>query len=222
MQKNSLWKSENSIVRVLEVQEGQAFVIDCVKRTMPKWIDMDSLSGYTNVTEQEMQTVTGIVLPAVDSLDAESKRFMYEHFSMIAGILPFVSDSSQRNTVISKISVEKGVTKKTIRNYLCLYLIYQNVAALVPLSALFPKARKKSDERELTQDEKNYRYALNKWFYNKNKNSLKTVYTLMLKEKYCVDGVLLPEYPSFDKFRYFYRKTRKMQTYYISRDGLYA
>ncbi len=45
----------------------------------------------------------------------------------------------------------------------------------------------------------------------------------MLKEKYCADGVLLPEYPSFDKFRYFYRKTRKMQkmqTYYISRDGL--
>lgn len=220
MQKNSLWKCDNSIIRVLELQERQAFVIDCVKRSMPKWIDRDSLSGYVNVTEQEMQTATGILLPEVDSLDAESKQFMYEHYSMIAAILPFVSDSSQRNTVISKISVEKDITKKTIRNYLCLYLAYQNLAALVPLSVLFPKARKKADLRELTQDEKNYRYALNKWFYNKNKNSLKTAYTLMLKEKYCVDGVLLPEYPSFDKFRYFYRKTRKMQTYYISRDGL--
>ena len=184
MQKNSLWKCDNSIIRVLELQERQSFVIDCVKRTMPKWIDRDSLSEYVNVTEQEMQEATGIVLPEVDSLDAESKQFMYEHYSMIAGILPFVSDRNQRNTVISKISAEKGVTKKTVRNYLCLYLAYQNLAALVPLSVLFPKVRKKSDARELTQDEKNYRYALNKWFYNKNKNSLKTVYTLMLKEKY--------------------------------------
>lgn len=149
MQKNSLWKCDNSVVRVLELQEGQVFVIDCVKRTMPKWIDIDSLSGYVNVTEQEMQTVTGIVLPAVDSLDAESKQFMYEHYSMIAGILPFVSDSSQRNTVISKISAEKDITKKTVRNYLCLYLAYQNLAALVPLSVLFQKARKKADLREL-------------------------------------------------------------------------
>lgn len=220
MQKNSLWKCDNSVVRVLELQEGQVFVIDCVKRTMPKWIDIDSLSGYVNVTEQEMQTVTGIVLPPVDFLDAENKQFMYEHYSMIAGILPFVADNSQRNIVISKISTERGLTKKTVRNYLCLYLTYQNLTALVPFSKLFPKERKKSDARKLTQDEKNYRYALNKWFYNKNKNSLKTAYTLMLKEKYCVDGVLLPEYPSFDKFRYFYRKTRNMQTYYISRDGL--
>ena len=161
MQKNSLWKCDNSIIRVLELQERQAFVIDCVKRTMPKWIEIDSLSGYVNVTEQEMQAAIGIALPAVDSLDAESKQFMHEHYSMIAGILPFVSDSSQRNTVISKISAEKDVTKKTVRNYLCLYLTYQSLVALVPFSMLFPKARKKADLRELTQDEKNYRYALN-------------------------------------------------------------
>lgn len=43
----------------------------------------------------------------------------------------------------------------------------------------------------------------------------------MLKEKYCdVCGVLLPEYPTFYQFRYFYRKHKSMQTYYISRDGL--
>lgn len=220
MQKNSLWKYEDIIVRVLELKEGEAFVIDCIKRTMPKWVEIHSLSGYSKVTEQEMLTSTGIVLPALDSLDAESKQFMYEHYTIIAGILPFVSDSSQRSNLISKISTEKGITKKSIRNYLCLYLAYQNLVALAPFSILFPKERKKADARELTQDEKNYRYALNKWFYNKNKNSLKTVYALMLKEKYCVDGVLLSEYPSFDKFRYFYRKTRKMQTYHISRDGL--
>jgi len=65
------------------------------------------------------------------------------------------------------------------------------------------------------------RWALNKFFYTKNKNSLMTAYTLMLKEKYCdQQGQLVAAYPSFDQFRYFYRKTKKMQQYYISRDGI--
>ena len=43
----------------------------------------------------------------------------------------------------------------------------------------------------------------------------------MLKERYCdSNGTLLPEYPTINQFRYFYRKHNKMQTYYISRDGL--
>ena len=45
----------------------------------------------------------------------------------------------------------------------------------------------------------------------------------MLKEKYCdLNGNLVSEYPSFNQFRYFYRKTRKMENFHISRDGLTA
>ena len=33
-------------------------------------------------------------------------------------------------------------------------------------------------------------------------------------------GVLVEEYPSFYQFRYFYRKTRNLQNFYISRDGV--
>ena len=43
----------------------------------------------------------------------------------------------------------------------------------------------------------------------------------MLKEKYCDSSHnLLPEYPSFYQFRYYYRKHKNMQKFYISRDGL--
>lgn len=43
----------------------------------------------------------------------------------------------------------------------------------------------------------------------------------MLKEKYTDgEGKLLNSYPKYYQFRYFYSKTRKMQTYYISRDGV--
>lgn len=65
------------------------------------------------------------------------------------------------------------------------------------------------------------RWALNKFFYTTEKNTLKTAYTQMLKNKYCDrEGNLFEKYPSFYQFRYFYRKTRNMQNYYISRDGL--
>ena len=90
---------------------------------------------------------------------------------------------------------------------------YQNISVLAP--------KKCSYERPLTEDEKNIRWALNKYFYTQKKNSLQTAYTIMLKEKYCdSNGLLFPNYPTMNKFRYFYRKHKKMQTYYISRDGL--
>ena len=154
-----------------------------------------------------------MVIPDIESLDASSKKFMHKHFTMIAGILPFVGDEKQRSFLIDAISKEMNIGKQTIRKTLCLYLVYQNIAVLTP--------KQKNYERELTTDEKNIRWALNKFFYNKNRNSLTTAYTMMLKEKYCDSaGVLLPEYPSIHQFKYFYRKHKNMQTFYISRDGL--
>ena len=198
MKKNDLLKSGSRIFRVLEIQENKIFVIDCVNRTMPQWRDMDFLVGYSQITEQNLQSDTNICFPEVDSLNLQNKKFMYEHYTLIAGVLPFVSDDNQRNNVISKIALDSGVTKKTIRKYLCLYLTYQNIAVLVPLSLLLPN--EKNVSKELSQDEKNFRWALNRFYYNKNKNSLNTAYTLMLKEKYCNDcGVLLSEYPTFNQ-----------------------
>lgn len=87
------------------------------------------------------------------------------------------------------------------------------------IAILAPKVR--SFDAELTQDEKNMRWALNKFFYTTKKQSLMTACTMMLKEKYCDRvGELIGEYPSFHQFRYFYRKTRNLQNFYISRDGL--
>ena len=41
----------------------------------------------------------------------------------------------------------------------------------------------------------------------------------MLQEKYTVDGVLIEPHPSISQFRYFYRKTKKLQTELITREG---
>lgn len=213
MKKNSLLRKDDSIIRVLDSQDNKILIIDCIKMTMPKWEDKSIVNGYMDCTEQELQEITNNILCDMDTLDAISKRFIHEHFTLIAGILPFIADEKQRCNVISKIAADRNVSKQTIRKHLCSYLVYQNMSALMP--------KQKPQEKELSQDEKNMRWALNKFFYTRNKNSLNTAYTMMLKEKYCdVCGVLLPEYPTFYQFRYFYRKHKSMQTYYISRDGL--
>ena len=203
-----LLKNENQIFRVLQTQGDKSLVIDCIKKTMPKWVDAAALSVYTECSEAALHELTHYT----DSreLTQEEQRIAQEHFTMIAGVLPFIGNEQKRSQMIDFLAEHQS--KQTIRKYLCLYLVYQELAALAPP----PKA-----EKELTQDEKNMRWALNKFFYTKNKNSLMTAYTLMLKEKYCdQQGQLVAAYPTFDQFRYFYRKTKKMQRYCISRDGI--
>ena len=152
-------------------------------------------------------------MPDIETLDIPIQKQINERFSIIAEILPFVSEYKMRTEKINVASAAHNLSKQTVRNYLCLYLVYQNKAVFAP--------KQRVQDTKLSQDEKNMRWALNKFFYTKNKNSLKTAYTFMLKNKYCDENGILPEsYPSFYQFRYFYRKTRNMQNYYISRDGI--
>ncbi|MGI6005857.1 MAG: Mu transposase C-terminal domain-containing protein [Ruminococcus sp.] len=212
MQKNELWKSENRMVRVLEQKGERVFVIDCVKRSMPKWVCLAFLDSYTLCSEEELLKETGITIPDIDSLDMESRRFIREHYTLIAPVLPYVSKEKQRNYVINRLAAEKGVSKQTIRKYLCLYLVYQNEAAFCP---------KQKKKRELNEAEKNMRWGLNKFYYTQHRNSLTTAYMLMIREKYCDEkGRLLSNRPSIHQFRYFEKKHRNLQTYYITRNGI--
>ena len=214
MKKYDLLRSGDSIIRVLDIRGDRILMIDCIKQTMPVWLDSELLESYVGCTDGELFEVSSVdVIRDTDALDADQRKIMHERYTMIAPIVSFISDDKMRSKLISSISVENKVSKQTVRNYLCLYLSYLDIAVLAP--------KKHKSERELTQDEKHMRWALNKFFYTTKKQSLMTAYTMMLKEKYCdAMGVLGEEYPSFYQFRYFYRKTRKMQNFYISRDGL--
>lgn len=204
-----LLKNENKMIRVLQTKGDKSLVIDCIKRTMPKWINTTDIIFWVECSEADLYELTGMTKDR--QLTEEEKRISQERFTMIAGVLPFIGNEPKRNQMLQLLSEHQS--KQTTRKYLCLYLVYQNIAALAPM----PKTEKK----ELTQDEKNIRWALNKFFYTKNKNSLNTAYMMMLKEKYCdTQGQLVAAYPSFHQFRYFYRKTKKMQQFYISRDGI--
>ena len=199
------------MLRVLKIKEGKALVVDCVKSRMPWWISQSDLNDAVEISEDDLLEETGTCLP--EDVSAAANRVMHKRFHMIAGILPFVDDKKKRSYLIEEAVRTHEVSVNTVKNYLISYLTYQNIMVLAP--------KERMKEKELTQDEKNMRWALNKYYYTKAKQSISTAYTLMLKEKYCDgEGRLLENYPSIHQFRYFYRKNRKMQTYYISRNGL--
>ena len=200
------------IFRVLAVEAEQVLVIDCIKKTMPVWIELGKLNDFV----EEMQESNQSGETDIDILEEYSpdiKKIIYQRYNIISAILPFVSDEAMRSELIGKMAEEHGISKQSVRKYLCEYLASQDIRSLAP--------QERNTQRALTRDEKNMRKALNKYYYTTKKRTLKNVYTMMLRDSYCdKEGKLLSVYPSFHQFRYFFRKYNTKQTQLISRNGL--
>lgn len=220
MNKNELYYYNNSLIRILEITDTSYFVIDCVKCNMPYFIKIEEFKDY-NLCENNIFTALNILLNNNDDINEikitdfskENQNIAHKRFSMIFPILPYIMYKSDRSRLIHLMADSNNVSTQTIKQYLCKYLAYQDITILI--------AKPKIKEKILSVDEKNIRWALNKYFYTTKKNSLNTTYIYLLKEKYCnEDGQLKENYPTFNQFRYFYRKHKKLQNYYISRNGL--
>ena len=91
MKKYDLLKRDNSIIRILEIQGDRVLVIDCIKRTMPRWMEKVELEPYSKCSSDELSEVTGIVMVDIGSLGSEQRKVMYERYTMIAPILSFIT-----------------------------------------------------------------------------------------------------------------------------------
>ena len=210
MPSTTLHLVDNTIYRVLNKRNDLVLVIDCLKQSMPRWMGIDQLKGSSDCTESDLHNLTSTVIRNDLSIDEEA--FCNKRYTVIAEVLPYIADQPQRNEAIAKASQEHHLTTKTIRKMLCQYLAFQNKHIFAPPP---PKSK------ELTLDERNMRWTLNKYYYTRNGKTLADAFTLMIRHKYCdADGNVLPKHPSMTQFTYFYRKTRKLQTLYITRDGL--
>ncbi len=217
LKKNMILKKEEDsiqIFRVLAIEKEKVLVIDCIKKTMPVWVEIEKLDDF--VEEQEAQGDNHSETANFDILEDYSldvRKIIYQRYNIISAILPFVADEAMRSELIAKMAGEHGISKQSVRKYLCEYLAAQDIRSLAP--------QERNTDRALTQDEKNMRKALNKYYYTTKKRTLKNVYTMMLRDSYCDgEGKLFSVYPSFYQFRYFFRKYNTKQTEYISRNGL--
>ena len=93
MQKNDLFRFENDIFRVLEINQNNIFVINCTRQTMPQWYDFAAFSDYEVCTEHDLLLQSGIVLSDIDMLSPAVKRVIHERYTIVAGVLPFLYGS---------------------------------------------------------------------------------------------------------------------------------
>ena len=213
MSLGNLYDNGVTIYRELAARDDTVLVIDCVKRTMPVWLPKDRLTDWQQIEEQALHEKTGILPLTEDALSKSALACAHKRYSMIAPAVAVVTDKKQRNDMIIWVSNEYGISKQTVRKYLCLFLVYQTVSILAPIDS--------TNKVSLTKEQKWMRWALNKYFYTQRANSLRTAYLYLLKEKYLDDkGQLLEKHPTYYQFRYFYRRTRNEQNFLISRKGL--
>ena len=144
MKKNKIYRCKDRIMRVLEEREGRFLVVDCVKKTMPRWINCLDLEDSVEISEEKLREELGTEIPETTS--AMASREMQKRFAIIAGILPYVGDKKKRSLFIRECAERYGVSQNTVKNYLMAYLVYQDMVALAP--------KEKAEKRELTKDEK--------------------------------------------------------------------
>ena len=125
-------------------------------------------------------------------------QIMNYRYTMISGIIPIVEDKKKLAAAVKRTAEEYGVSKPTVRNYLKAYLKDQDKRVLAPVIR-----EAKSMENKYAFD---IRWALNKYYYTRDKRSLSDVYTLLIKERFYKDGALLEDRPTYSQFLYYYNK----------------
>ena len=153
---SELVKKGKSIFRFLKINGDKCLIIDCVKRSLPYWTNLDSFDDWERIDDNTLLEILNIMFPPISDLSQEQLRTMHSRYGSISSSLISISDESERRIAVHRASLEYGVSKQTIRHRLCDYLVFQNIIALAPIS----KKRK-----DLSHDEKNFRWALNKYFY---------------------------------------------------------
>ena len=201
-------------VRVLLCREEQSYVVSCQHFRMPYPVASDLLAEL-----QPVPAETYSVFVLDEDITNRQREGRNRKLDLIAPLLEdaCIYDKSHRNEVVRQIAAEHGIARRTVLQYLWRYWVYQSKNALLPAERPAP------EQHELTADEKAIRWALNKYYYTPQRQSLQTAYKMMLRAKYCdTHGTLKSEYPTFWQFRYFFRKNRDPISETISRQGLKA
>lgn len=213
MKRNDLFIKNDIIYRILYIDEPRVLIIDCIKKCMPYWIHNKFLEDSKQITEEELLEATGVNLDAFKSLSVVEQAEAQKIWKSISNIVLVIHKDAERKIIFKTCCEEYNVSRDTIRTRLCNYLVYQNIAILI-------KRTKFKKSRELTDDEKNFRWALNKYYYTGLQLSIAECYRRMLKDKYCDEnGKLLNEVPSLRRFRFYFDKTVKKENLIISRNG---
>lgn len=171
------------------------------------------------VSEQDLKTYPRIEPPQeyLKDLDRQKKprEGQMRRQELITELINseiYIIDKQARNQKIKEIAEREGTTVKRIQK-----LYFRNLAG-----RLLVEERKLLEKSE-TQEQKDFRWAIDTFYYSAKKMSLRSAYDMMLLSRYTdSDGCLMNFYPSWHSFRhYFYDGGYNMKSRStISRNGL--
>lgn len=210
---NELLKHNGSIYRVLaSLGDRMILVINCTNIGAPRFMREDELDEAVIVSESEMRSETS--RPIQEHLNERQKQECNRRYARISPALMYLTDARKRYSVLAESAESLHLSRRRLKDDLNLYLVYQTKAVFAP------PLRVRTD---FSENQKNMRWAINKFYYTRFGRSIPETYLMMLKERYCdATGCLLPHHPSIHQFRYYFRRNRKLQTEYITRDGIKA
>jgi len=215
MRVNDIFAIENGEhIRILLCSEEQCYAVSCQHFRMPFLLSAHELKGMKSISDEEYT-----IFIIDDDISAAQRCERDRRFALIKPLLDnaCIYDKPHRNEIVNQIVGEHDVSRRTILQYLWKYWVYQSKNILLPTGRMSVKSR------ELTADEKTIRWALNKYYYTPQKQSLQTAYKMMLRAKFCdAQGQLKSNYPTFWQFRYYFRQHRDPISETISRQGLKA
>ena len=117
MRKNDIVKTDQGVFRILTVDEDQVLAIDCEKKTMPQFFPV---SFFEN--REILKEISSSFLPW-EELSPNERKIAQKRYTMIAAVVSVIADKQKRNAMSYYASEQFGVSKQTLRSYLCAYLI---------------------------------------------------------------------------------------------------
>lgn len=68
MKKNDLMRYGDNVIRILKIKGDDVFIIDCVKKSMPRWIKKADINCYCECSADYMFALTNIVVCDLEAL----------------------------------------------------------------------------------------------------------------------------------------------------------
>ena len=196
------------IYRIVSKAESGAWIISYENPTSPYFVSEQELKAYPRV--EPPQEYLEYIDKQKNPTDGQKKRL-----ALVAELMEeeiYIMDRQARNRKIKEIADREGTTVKRIQK-----LYFRQLAGRSLVE------ERKLPEKPETQEQKNFRWAIDTFYYSAKKMSLRSAYDMMLLSRYTdADGHLIMEHPSWHCFRhYFYGEScNNKSRNTISRNGL--
>lgn len=201
------YEDENATYRLLAKENG-IWLINVSGKTAPVCISKEVFAQMHEVPADE---VIPPHTPPQWVREEANKRV--EIIKPLTESEQCIVDPVKRANISNQIAKEQEISSRTVYRYYYSYLAKG-------IYGLFPTQRKRKTNKK-TPDQTNIQKALNQFFYSPYRMSLRMAYEMMLLNYYKDEsGILGKEYPTYNQFRYYFRKHRDSKKESILREGI--